>query len=97
LFLHQRIETTVMRAKEAQKMVDHIITFAKTGTLAARREAAKLIPDRTLLKVIFDSAPRYANRQGGYTRATVIGHRRGDAVKVVALELIQDEPTESAK
>ena len=87
---HGRIRTTVVRAKELRKHVDHMITLAKKGTLHHRRQAQAYIYDKDLVSSLFEQAPqRYADRQGGYCR--VIREdlpRRGDAAEMAIVELV---------
>jgi large subunit ribosomal protein L17 len=89
LFEHERITTTVTRAKEARVHADHLITLAKRGDLHARRQAAAFLLDETVLKKLFDTiGPRYADRPGGYTRIVRLGPRQGDAAPMAILELV---------
>lgn len=90
-----RITTTVTKAKETRKHVDHMITLAKKNTLAARREAAGfLLPttsfdkDALIKKLFTDLAKKYQNRNGGYTRVLKLGTRRGDNTEAAILELV---------
>jgi len=86
---HERIQTTEMRAKETKRMVDKMITLGKRGDLHARRQALAYMLDETTVKKLFDEiAPRYAERNGGYTRITKLGERRGDSAPMSILELI---------
>ena len=88
-----RIETTETRAKEVRKFVDKMITYGKNGSLVARRNAlAFLHNNTTAVKKIFDElAPRYANRNGGYTRILKLAERRGDDALMVILELVEED------
>ena len=84
-----RIETTEMRAKEARRQAEKLITLAKKGDLAARRQALAYIFDESVVTKLFDEiAPKYADRQGGYTRILKLGPRQGDVAEVVFLELV---------
>ncbi len=84
-----RIETTVTRAKETQAMAEKMITLAKTNTLHTRRQALAFITKEDVVKKLFDEiAPKYADRQGGYTRIIKVGPRRGDAAEVAIIELV---------
>lgn len=84
-----RIETTVTRAKETQAMAEKMITLAKTNTLHTRRQALAFITKEDVVKKLFDEiAPKYADRQGGYTRIIKAGPRRGDAAEVAIIELV---------
>ena len=90
LFEHNRIQTTNVRAKEAKKMAESLITLGKKGTLHARRLALKIIPHRPTIKELFSNiAPKYKNRSGGYTRVVKIGLRRGDGAIKSLLELVE--------
>lgn len=84
-----RIETTEAKAKEARKIAEKMITLAKRGDLHARRQAMAYMLDETVVKNMFDEiAPKYSERNGGYTRIIKIGQRRGDASPMVLLELV---------
>lgn len=90
VFQHERIETTLAKAKEARRMVERMITFAKRGDLAARRHVARFVHGDDVVKKLFDTvAPWYAERQGGYTRIVRIGRRLGDAGETALLELVK--------
>ena len=84
------VVTTEARAKEVRKFVDKMITYGKTGTLVSRRKAlAFLHNDKTVVSKIFDElAPKYANRNGGYTRIIKLKERIGDDALTVRLELV---------
>lgn len=89
LFTHNRIQTTDTRAKEARKMADKLITLGKSGSLHDRRQALKVLPDKAIIKLLFtEIAPRFENRNGGYTRVIKAGFRLGDAAPVSILELV---------
>lgn len=84
-----RIETTVTRAKEAQKMADKMITLGKKNTLHTRRQAAAyLYKPETVQKLFGEIAPSYEDRNGGYTRVLKLGPRRGDGSERAILELV---------
>lgn len=85
-----KVETTQERAKEARKYVDKMITYAKKGDLVSRRKAlAFLENDTETVKYLFDTlAPKYAERNGGYTRIIKLAERRGDDALIVNLELV---------
>ena len=91
VFTHERIITTVEKAKEARRFVERLITLAKKGTLHARRLALARLPDREAIKKLFDEvAPRFKDRQGGYTRVIKRHERRlGDGGKTAFLELLK--------
>jgi large subunit ribosomal protein L17 len=89
LFREERISTTDTRAKEARREAEKLITLAKRGDLHARRQAMSYIFDEAVVVKLFDEiAPRYADRNGGYTRILKLGPRRGDSAEVVFLELV---------
>ena len=89
LFDNGRIETTVTRAKETQKMAEKMITLGKTNTLHSRRQAANYIYKPSTVQKLFDEiAPEYAERNGGYTRVLKLGPRRGDGSEMAILELV---------
>lgn len=90
VIMNGKIETTDTRAKEVRKFVDKMITYGKDGGLVARRKAlAFLQNDTTAVKKVFDElAPKYANRNGGYTRILKMDERRGDDALIVILELV---------
>ncbi len=84
-----KLETTVTRAKEVQAMTEKYITIGKDNTLAAKRQALSFITKEDVVKKLFDEiAPSYATRNGGYTRVTRIGPRRGDAAEMAVIELV---------
>ncbi len=84
-----RMETTVTRAKEIAPMAEKMITLGKAKDLAAYRQALSFITREGVAKKVFDEiAPKYAERNGGYTRITRIGTRRGDAAEVAVIELV---------
>lgn len=95
LFRHKRITTTQTRAKEVQKLADRLITLAKKGDLASKRQVFRYIKDRDVARNLFEViAPQYkegpntAERPGGYTRMIKVGPRKGDAAMMVFLELV---------
>ena len=91
LIMNERIETTETRAKEVRKFVDKMITYGKNGSLVSRRQAlAFLQNDTEAVKKVFDElAPRYKDRNGGYTRILKTEERRGDDALMVILELVK--------
>jgi len=100
LLRHERIQTTVPKAKELRMFVERIITKAKDGladsgndrTVHARRLVARDIQDREIVKKLFrELAPRFASRPGGYTRLLRIGFRRGDGAEMAQVELVGSE------
>lgn len=88
LLRHSRIRTTLQKAKESQRMAERLITLAKRGDLAARRQVLRRVRDQELVKYLFEEvAPRYAGRDGGYTRVIKAGNRAGDSAQMAILEL----------
>ncbi len=84
-----KIETTVTRAKETKRIAEKMITLGKKGDLHSRRQALAYIYDETVVKNLFDEvAPKYADRNGGYTRLLKLGPRRGDGSEMAMLELL---------
>ena len=84
-----RIETTVTRAKETRSLAEKMITIAKDPTLAHKRQVFAFVTKESVAKKLFDEiAPKYADRNGGYTRIIKTGARRGDAAEMAILELI---------
>jgi large subunit ribosomal protein L17 len=104
LFLHSKIITTHAKAKSVQPFADRLITLGKKGDLAARRRALSLLPDPDVIKKLFDEiAPKFQDRQGGYTRVlkTMDAKNRitrlGDNAKVALLELVGSSEEKQAK
>lgn len=90
LFIFEKIRTTIPKAKEARRMAEHIIEFAKKNDLAAKRAIYRYIPDHKLVKIICEEiGPNFANRQGGYTRIYRLGPRLGDGAEMAILELVE--------
>ena len=88
-FKHERIETTVTKAKEVSKHAAKLITLAKRGDLhALRLVMAELVDEEATRKLFNEIAPKYADRQGGFTRIYKVGPRRGDAAEMAIIELI---------
>ncbi len=93
LLKHERIETTLARAKEAQRLVERLITLGKAESLAARRQAISILNDAQLVRRLFaDVAPRFSTRSGGYTRILHQGYRVGDGASLAILELVELAP-----
>lgn len=91
LFKHERITTTVPKAKEARKVAEKLITMAKAGDLHSRRQAARKVNEPAVLQRLFEEiGPRYADRPGGYTRIMRLGPRRGDNAELAILELVDN-------
>ena len=101
LLRHERIETTMPKAKELRPFVERLITIAKRGVAAgaangkalhARRMVLAELPDTVVVGKLFDTiAPRFAERAGGYTRILRVGYRRGDSAEVAQIELVGSE------
>jgi large subunit ribosomal protein L17 len=90
LIEHGAIETTEAKAKELRPFVEKLITKAKTGTLHARRLAGRHIQQRATADKLFQElGPKFAQRQGGYTRILKTGHRKGDGAEMARIELIE--------
>ena len=90
LFEHGRITTTEAKAKRVRPLAERLITFAKRGDLASRRRAMTVIRDKNVVHVLFtEIAPTYDNREGGYTRITKIGPRKGDNAPMAVIELVE--------
>jgi large subunit ribosomal protein L17 len=90
LFQYERIETTVVKAKESRRLAERLITFAKRGDLAARRHVARFVMRPAVTAKLFATiAPWYEERHGGYTRIVRIGRRLGDAGETAYLELVK--------
>ena len=84
-----RITTTITRAKETRRMAEKMITLGKRGDLHARRQVLAYVYDESVVTKLFEEiAPKYADRNGGYTRILKLGPRRGDNAEVVFLELV---------
>ena len=84
-----RIETTVARAKDVRSMTEKMITLGKEDNLANKRQVMSYVTDETVAKKVFDEiAPKYADRNGGYTRIIRTGPRRGDAAEMAVIELV---------
>jgi large subunit ribosomal protein L17 len=90
LFVNERINTTEAKAKAVRPLAEKLITFAKKGDVAARREVLKVIPDRDVVHKLFsDIGPRYSERAGGYTRILKLGPRQGDGAPMARIELVE--------
>ena len=89
LFEHKRITTTETKAKRLRPLAERLITFAKRGDLHARRRVMTVVKDKSVVHVLFtEIAPAVAERQGGYTRITKIGPRKGDNAPMAVIELV---------
>jgi large subunit ribosomal protein L17 len=91
LFEHGKITTTEARARRLRPVAERLITFAKRGDLHSRRHVLTVVTDKTVVKTLFDEiGPGYASRQGGYTRITKIGPRKGDNAAMAVIELVTE-------
>jgi large subunit ribosomal protein L17 len=91
LFQHGRITTTETKAKRLRPFAEQLITKAKRGDLAARRRVLTVVRDKDVVYTLFDEiAPRFANRNGGYTRIVKKGPRKGDAAPMAIIELVEE-------
>ena len=92
LFTHERIVTTLAKAKELRPMAERMVTLAGTGTLPARRKILTMVSDKDVVRHLFDEiAPRFSERPGGYTRILRLsGFRKGDNAELAILELVDD-------
>ena len=89
LLEHERIVTTEPKAKELRRVADKMVTLGKRGTLHARRQALRVIRSNIVVRKLFDDvAPRFAGRNGGYTRILHLGYRSGDAAAMAIIELV---------
>lgn len=96
LFIHEKIRTTLSKAKEARRTAERLIEFAKQNTLAAKRTIYRYIPDHKLVKIICEEiGPKFIDRHGGYTRIYRLGPRLGDGAEMAIIELVEqsDETT----
>ncbi len=92
LFTHDRIITTVAKAKELRPLAERMVTLARTDTLAARRKVATMVQDREIAKRLFDEiVPRFSDRPGGYTRIMRLGRRHGDNAELAIIEFVDYE------
>jgi large subunit ribosomal protein L17 len=91
LFQHKRITTTETKAKRLRPLAERLVTFAKRGDLAARRRVLQQITDKSVVHELFTNiAPQVAERNGGYTRITKLGYRKGDNAPMAVIELVLD-------
>ena len=97
LLREEKIQTTDPKAKELRRWVDRVITLGKRGDLHARRQAAAIIFDKTVVKKLFDTiGPRFKDRPGGFTRIIKLGIRHGDAAQMALIELVGGEASAEA-
>ena len=98
LFTHKSIKTTETKAKRLRPVAERLITFAKKGALHNRRRALGIIGDKTVIHELFtEIAPLVEHREGGYTRITKLGFRKGDNASMVQIELVLEPVTPKAK
>lgn len=94
LVIHERIETTLPKAKELKRLADRMVTLGKQGTLAARRRAIAVMRDKHAVEHLFgELAARFADRTGGYTRVLKLGFRHGDNAPMAMIEYLAGEET----
>ena len=92
LFEHGKITTTEAKAKRLRPLAEELITFGKKGDLSARHEVMARIANKSVVHTLFTViAPTFANREGGYTRITKIGPRKGDNAPMAVIELVTDK------
>ena len=95
LFEHGSIKTTRAKAKEARPLAEKLITLAKRGDLAARRRALRIVKDKSLVYKLFNQlAPKFVDRNGGYTRIVRLGRRMGDGAHIAVLQLVEAKAEE---
>jgi len=98
LFEHGKITTTEARARRLRPYAEKLITFAKRGDLHARRQVLTVVTDKSVVHTLFtEIGPSFAERDGGYTRITKIGQRKGDAARMAVIELVTEEATTKAR
>lgn len=98
LITHQRIKTTMHKAKAAKPLIDRLIFLGKKNSLSAKRQVYRILGNHRLVSLLFnDIAPRFANRIGGYTRILNLGTRRGDNAQLAILELTEIKEKEPKK
>ena len=98
LLEHERVKTTVQKAKEVRPLADRMITLGKRETLHARRQAARFLLKAAVVNKLFDTlAARFSDRSGGYTRILKLGPRIGDGAELAIIELISDDSVEDNK
>ena len=98
LYTHKSIKTTETKAKRLRPLAERLITFAKRGDLHARRRVLSVIGDKSVVHTLFtEIAPLVADREGGYTRITKVGNRKGDNAPMAVIELVLEPVTPKAK
>ena len=90
IILHERAETTLIKAKTLRPLIEKLITMARTDTLHTRRQAYSYLMDKSAVHKLFvDVAPRFKERNGGYTRVVRTGFRHGDAAQMAVIEFVE--------
>src|SRR4029079_19735151 len=93
LVIHERIVTTLPKAKELRPIAEKLVTRGKAGSVAERREVGRLLQNRDHIKKLFDEiGPRFADRAGGYLRIVKLGPRQGDGAETAALQFVDYDP-----
>jgi len=88
-----QIRTTLAKAREVKRWVDHLVTLGKRGDLNSRRLAFKMVKNRKLVKKLFDEiVPNFQERQGGYTSVLKLERRQGDGAKMAVVQLLMEKP-----
>jgi large subunit ribosomal protein L17 len=97
LVIHERIVTTLPKAKELRPLAEKLVTRGKAGSVADRRQVARVLHDRDHVKKLFDDiGPRFADRAGGYLRIVKLGPRQGDGAETAALQFVDYDPDRAA-
>jgi len=98
LFEHGKITTTEARARRLRPLAERLITFAKRGDLHARRQVLTVVTDKSVVHTLFDEiGPSFASRDGGYTRITKVGPRKGDNAALAVIELVREEAEQKTR
>jgi len=98
LFEHGKITTTEARARRLRPLAERLITFAKRGDLHARRQVLTVVTDKSVVHTLFaEIGPSFASRDGGYTRITKVGPRKGDNAALAVIELVREEAEQRAR
>jgi len=98
VLVHQSIKTTKTRAKATRSLVEKLISLAKTNSLAAKRQAYKVLNDHKIVSLLFNEiGPRFKNRTSGFVRVMLLGNRRGDNAQLAVLELTELKKKETKK
>ncbi|HVR29618.1 MAG TPA: 50S ribosomal protein L17 [Thermoanaerobaculia bacterium] len=98
LVVHERIVTTLPKAKELRPIAEKLVTRGKGGSVADRRQVSRVLQDRDHVKKLFDDiGPRFADRAGGYLRIVKLGPRQGDGAETAALQFVDYDPAKAAE